>query len=104
MKYPIKQRVKLELFARGIFKPLETAVLLGLEPARIRTLLETAKAYAIQVKQTKNGFVMEHAPFTVYATGMTTWKKTEVECSQRNAERIMILIQRLESTRYRIEF
>jgi len=84
--------------------PIEQRIELGLEPMKLRRLLETAKACAIQVRPSKKGLIMEHAPFTVYSTGITTWDKTEVECSQRNAERIMLLIQGAELTRYKIEF
>jgi hypothetical protein len=75
-------------------EPIDSGFVHQMEPITLRDLLSEVKCNGNQwAQETFSGLRVEHYPCDDYRTGETTVETTHVECSQRNAQRILKLIK-----------
>jgi hypothetical protein len=76
-------------------EPIDSGFVHQMEPISLRDLLSQIKYNGLQcIQETFNGLRVEHYPCDDYQTGETTVETMHVECSQRNAQRILKLIKK----------
>jgi hypothetical protein len=93
----MKRSVTFETFSEESIttgEPIASGFVHEMEPITLRDLLSQIKHNGNQwAQETFNGLRVEHYPCDDYQTGETTVETMHVECSARNAQRILKLIK-----------
>lgn len=97
MERPLKRSVTFETWSEEsitLGEPIESGFVFDSEPITLRDLLTEIRHNGNQwAQETWDGLMVEHYPCENYHNGETTIETMHVECSPRNARRILKLIK-----------